>query len=84
LSSFLFDPAWLCNDGESSRASPDNTCFFEEFSNGFSAAELEEFNVEKFFPGAFAYHLHFHTKKIEENSLFEHFERFYESKLKLE
>lgn len=55
--SFLFDPAWLCHDAAGGRVNNESVCEFEEFTEARFMSE-SEFKPQRFFPGAFTYHLH--------------------------
>lgn len=90
LHTCLFDPAWLCFDGRLNRRSDmrsDEICSPTEFTNrnvfANSRNRGDEFRAERFFPGAFAFHLHLTMKhfKIIEGSYFSQFESFWSQKL---
>lgn len=93
----LFDPAWLCNDDHIERAQPTFVCKFGEFT-AKKFMEKRDFDIERFFPGAFAYHLHLSVfgklsflgyeilgekLRISEDSYFSYFEDYFRTTLKL-
>jgi len=86
LHSYLFDPAWLCNDlGKKYQYDSRLVCSFNEvIANQF--INESQFNIEQFFPGAFTYHLHFRNlkfKKLRKNSYFNLIESYFKDILKL-
>lgn len=83
--SFLFDPAWLCSDGRRRPTLADSVCNFNQFfePNVSIASNNSQQLIDKFFPGAYTYHLHYHNKFIGSRSYFELFENHYRSKILL-
>lgn len=83
MHSFLFDAAWLCNDGVLPRFYNTSVCGFREF---FTTKFMEEheFNLTIFFNGAFGYHIHLKDAKntIVETSYFTLFEKYFAKILK--
>ena len=84
--SLLFDPAWLCNDGVRARLEADAVCHFTEFYGANSTSVMEKIRdnntiAQVFFPGAFAYHMHYKGSPPVANSFFEKFEKYFSSKL---
>lgn len=82
LHSYLFDSAWLCNDGLVKRFNTHSICAFIELSKREFVNETE-FQIEDFFPGAFNYHIHLKQNgpDILENSYFVHLEKYFMKKL---
>ena len=81
--SLLFDPAWLCFDGAIPRQDTTSVCGFAEFNNR-QFINASEFDVDRFFPGAFTYHLHLKNcgKNIINGSYFVFIEDYFRSLLK--
>jgi hypothetical protein len=75
LHSHFFDGAWLCNDGQMIRAQKSDVCLFHEFA--IISNLTNNFEIEDFFKGAFADHLHYKEQNIETDSYFFHFERYF-------
>lgn len=83
VSSLVVDPVWLCHDGFIPRIDY-GVCVFSEF-NSKKMIEAKDFHPDKFYPGAFTYHLHLGgtVKLVDKESYFKHFENYYKSVLKL-
>ena len=80
--SILFDPAWLCNDGVLPRFNNITVCVFREFYDTVITAK--EFNIEKFYGGAFSFHLHLGNCgkcTIDSTSFFYHIENYFIKKI---
>jgi len=82
LHSVIFDPIWLCNDGiiDYRTKKADFPCGFTEF---FKETQLNLANIEeKFFPGAFTYHVHLKScqKEVPSNSYFNLLEKHFNLK----
>ena len=78
--SVLFDPAWLCFDSGMSPTDNIPLCSFPGFYD-FKISKAD-FKMEKFFPGAFAYHLHLSncgSCTISNQSYFYHVENYFYS-----
>ena len=84
LHSYFFDSAWLCYDGVSERLNPQSVCMFEEFT-GTKLIDEGEFNIKKFFPGSFGYHIHIKNAQnyFSNNSYFYYFEKHFKRILKI-
>lgn len=82
--SFMFDPAWLCFDGVVKKMDQNSVCSFKEF-NSKNLIKEDLFHPEKFFPGAFTYHLHLANcgSEIRNDSYFRYFEKYYKKILNL-
>ena len=78
----LFDPSWLCNDKALPRYNNKTVCQFSEFYDTIITAD--QFEIDKFYKGAFTYHLHLSNCGaclIGPNSYFHHFEKYFIDKL---
>ena len=78
--SFLFDPAWLCNDNYIRRDSfkPEWPCEFRQL-----VSKAVTHKGQDFFRGSFTYHMHFGHFNMEpaEHSMMRHLEEHYQSRL---
>ncbi len=73
LHSYLFDPAWLCNDAAAEKIFPKSVCFFNEFFQ-----EINGDFAQNMFPGAFTYHIHLkNCISNDEYSYFNYLKSFY-------
>lgn len=80
--SAFFDPAWLCNDGVMPRLNDKTPCGFREFYD--TNVTADEFDFNKYYGGAFTYHLHLGNCgacQITETTFFYHFEVYFSSKI---
>ena len=82
--SYLFDPAWLCNDEKVARFNSKSVCYFNEFTRQVFMNE-SEFKLENFFPGAFTYHIHMRASGdyILNMTYFIYFENYFKSILNI-
>lgn len=82
--SALFDPAWLCLDGQVPNPDSRNVCSPADFTNR-KLVEPCEFSPDDFFSGAFAYHLHLSRKdfQIKNDAYFTYFEKYFAKKLNI-
>jgi hypothetical protein len=80
--SIIFDPAWLCNDGVLPRLDDKIVCVFKEFYD--TKITAEEFDIDKFYGGAFSFHLHLGncgSCQIGPQSFFYHIENYFSKKI---
>lgn len=80
--SALFDPAWLCNDGVLPRLNDQVVCVFSEFYD--TIVKADEFDMKKFYNGAFTFHLHLNNCGkciIDTTSYFYHIQSYFNTKL---
>lgn len=83
LRSYLFDPPWLCFE-KRQRPLDKHVCKLKEFTEKVFI-EPDEFKFEKFFPGAFTYHIHGDCGPFVNNkSYFNYLETYFKLKLNLE
>ena len=83
LHSSLFDPAWLCFDGIEPQRNPLYNCGFSQFSDR-KHLDAKDFDPNKYFEGAFAYHMHLgYVANVINESYFSHFENYFSDVLNL-